>query len=259
MWAAVAVGVGGMVVGAYSSSKASKSAAASADKASAAQAAGNQQQYDAAMAELDFAKSKQADWDSVYGSTQDNLADYYDKLTPERYQAAGVQQINEEYAKSEQNITKVLAQRGISNSGTAAAALTSLEQSAASSRAGVQAMAETTVANEKKSFLQLGLNQANGINQLSTSGYNALGVAGNNLATQSGTQAAAYNTLSQQAAQGVGTSIGQGISSLGQLAGRYYTPTTTPTNTPMQIQNTQGTAYNFANDIPAPAINNGSY
>ena len=223
----VAAAVVGAGIGAYSSSQASKSAAKSADAATRAQQEGNQSAYDAAMTELDFAKEKQADWDSVYGPVQDNLGEYYKTLTPEKYEAMGVQKINEEYAKSQQNITKVLAQRGISGSGIEAAALTSLEQSSASAKANVRATADEKVAGEKKSFLQLGLGQSAGINQLTTGGFNALGAVGTNAASQAGAQANSYNQLSQQAAQGVGTSIGTGISALGQLAGSYY-------NTPKQ-------------------------
>jgi hypothetical protein len=174
------------------------------------------------MAELEFAKEKQADWDKVYGPVQDNLGSYFSMLSPDKYEAAGVQKINEEFAKSEQTITRALAQRGITNSGTAVAALTSLQQTAATDRATVRATADDKVVAEKKAFLQLGLGQASGINQLTTGGYNALGQVGTNMATQSGAQASAYNQLSQQAGQGVGTAIGTGISSLGQLAGAGY-------------------------------------
>jgi len=226
-WAAAATVVSAGI-GAYTSSKASKSASASADKATAAQLEGNQQAYDAAMAELDFAKEKQADWDKVFGPVQDNLSTYFSTLSPDKYEAAGVQKINEEFAKSEQNITRALAQRGITNSGTTAAALTSLQQTAATDRAVVRATAEDKTSAEKKAFLQLGLGQAAGINQLTTAGNAALGAAGTNLATQSGAQASAYNTLSQQAGQGVGTAIGTGISSLGKIAGAYYTANTNP-------------------------------
>lgn len=199
-------------VGAYSSSQASKSASRSAEQAAQAQAAGNQQAYDAARAELEFAMEKQADWDKVYGPVQDNLGEYYKTLTPEKYEAMGVQKINEEYAKSQQNITKLLSQRGISGSGVEAASLVALDQSAATSKATVRATSVDQVNAEKKSFLQLGLGQASGINQLTTGGFNALGTVGTNAATQAGAQANTYNQLSQQAMQGVGTSIGTGIS-----------------------------------------------
>lgn len=251
MWAAVAVGVGGIVVGAYSASQASDSAGAAADKATAAQQAGNQQAYDAAMAELDFAKKKQEDWDKVYGPVQDNLGEYYKTLTPEKYEAAGVQKINEEFAKSQQNITRVLAQRGISGSGTEAASLTALEQTAATDRAGVRATADDKVAAEKKAFLQIGLNQSAGINQLTTGGFNALSTAGSNLATQSAASANTYNQLSQQAGQGVGTTIGTGISTLGQLYGAGVFNSTPSVLT--------GSSYNTANNIPDASINNGGY
>jgi hypothetical protein len=73
------------------------------------------------------------------------------------------------------------------------------------------------VAAEKKSFLQLGLGPSAGINQLVTGCYNALGNVGSNIATQSAASASTYNQLAQQAGQGVGTALGQGISSYYQL------------------------------------------
>lgn len=205
------------VVVAGGSYLASKGASKSAGAASAASAMGDQLAYEASMAELAFAKEQQANWDKVYGPMQDNLGEYYKTLTPEKYEAMGVQKINEEFAKSEQAVTKALAQRGISNSGIAAASITSLNQTAATDRAAVRATAADAAAAEKKSFLQMGLGQSSGINQLMTNSYNAQAAVGNNISAKNANMANNYNKIAEDAMSGVGAAIGQGISSYYQI------------------------------------------
>lgn len=191
--------IGSAVVGAAASSSASSKASNSADaataassKASADQLAFNQQQYD--------------DWKSVFGDVQANLAGYYKALTPDTLVASGVQQINQEYANANQQITQTLAQRGISSSGLEAQAMTDLATKQAQDTATLKTQAPQLVANEKMKFLSLGLNQgANAVAGMN----NAYGTQ----ATLAANQANMYNQQAAQASAGVGSALSSGVNS----------------------------------------------
>ena len=136
-----ALGAGSAVLGYSSSRKASKSASAS----SAASLAFEQQKYD--------------DWQETYGGIEDNLAEYYSTLTPDYFEAQGLEAFQKEHQASTQRVQELLAQRGIQDSGIALASEVSGELSAATSRATIRAQAPALVAEEQRNFLQVGLGQ----------------------------------------------------------------------------------------------------
>lgn len=191
--------VGSAVVGAVSSSSAASSASDSADKATTASS-------EATAAQLEFAKEQYTDWEKVYGPIQDNLSAYYKDLTPATIEAAGIQNINQQYAQANKQITQSLAQRGISSSGLEAQALTDLAQKQAQDIATLRTQAPMMAAQEKMKFLSLGLGQ----------GANA--VAGVNQAygtqaTLAANQSNMYNQQAAQASSGIGASLSSGINS----------------------------------------------
>lgn len=200
MSAATALAIGGAAVaGAAASSSAASKASKSANAATAASS-------DAAANQLAFSKEQYEDWKSVFGDVQDNLSAYYKNLTPDTIEAAGIQNINKEYANVSKGITQQLAQRGISGSGLEAQAMVDLAQKQAQDTATVRAQAPLIAAQEKSKFLSLGLGQ----------GAQAVANVGNayqtqaNLASQ---QAGMYNQQAAQASAGVGSALGSGVSS----------------------------------------------
>lgn len=136
---------GSAVLGAVVSSNAAGKATDAASKASQSELAFNQQRYD--------------DWKAVYGPIQDNLSDYYSNLSPDMYEAQGLEAFNAEYQKAQDAVATSLAQRGITDSGLSA----QLEQqgaiSAAQNRAAIRMDAPAKVAELQSNFLQIGLGQ----------------------------------------------------------------------------------------------------
>lgn len=137
--------VGGAVIGGVMSKNAADNATEASSQAAANELAFNQQQYD--------------DWKEVYGPIQDNLSEYYTNLSPDMYEAQGLEAFNAEYQKSMDNLNQSLAQRGIVDSGLSAQLTASSEINAAQQRATIRMTAPTQVAEAKSNFLQIGLGQ----------------------------------------------------------------------------------------------------
>jgi hypothetical protein len=159
---------------------------------------------DASAAELAFAQEQYDDWKEVYGPLQDNLSEYYTNLTPEFYEAVGLENLESQLQISNQRLDEMFAQRGIDpSSGIAASIEAQGELDAAEARAGIRRDAERQVAEDKTRFLQIGL------------GQNPASSVQNTLARQSSTMQQQANLANQAAGQAVGSAIqtiGTGIS-----------------------------------------------
>ncbi len=139
---------GATVVGAGISAHSANKASKRAEKASDAQIAFEQEKYD--------------DWQETYGPIQDNLADYYNNLSPEYYEVQGLEAFEQERAVAMQQIEENLAQRGITDSGVAASISSQEKLQAAQTRAGIRTAAPIQAADEKMRFLQVGLGRSPG-------------------------------------------------------------------------------------------------
>ncbi len=136
---------GATVVGAGLSYAGSKSASKAASKDSAAQLAFEQEKHD--------------DWQETYGPIEDNLASYYDNLSPEYYEVQGLEAFEKERTIAFEDLERNLAQRGITSSGIAAKELTSESLDTAQTRASIRTQAPAMAAQDKLNFLQVGLGQ----------------------------------------------------------------------------------------------------
>ncbi|ANY29561.1 DNA ejection [Pseudoalteromonas phage PH1] len=136
---------GSAVVGAVVSNNASKRATKAASAASESELAFNQQRYD--------------DWKEVYGPIQDNLSDYYSNLSPDLYEAQGLEAFNAEFQKAQDDVATSLAQRGITDSGLSAQLAQQGAVTAAENRAAIRMDAPAKVAELQSNFLQIGLGQ----------------------------------------------------------------------------------------------------
>jgi hypothetical protein len=141
-WGAVVAG-GAAIVGSAISSSGAKSNAKEASEASEEQ--------------LEFAKEQYADWQAVYGPIQDNLASYYGNITPEYYEAIGIEAIEGEFEVVREDLARSMAQRGIEDSGVGLALEKDLGIQEAEAKAEVRRMAPTMAAEEQSRFLQIGM------------------------------------------------------------------------------------------------------
>lgn len=201
--------VGSAVIGGVVASNSSKRATESAERQSAEAIAFERERYD--------------DWNQVYGPIQDNLADYYSNVTPEYYEAIGLETFAQEQETAMTRLNESLAQRGIDPSSGIQASLTAQsELEGAEGRAEIRRDAPRMAAEDKSRFLQIGLGQ-NPANSLSSTLSNQA-----NMAQQRATQ-------SQQAA---GQAIGNAVSTAGTALVDYLqTPPATTQPVPGTYNN----------------------
>lgn len=144
-WGVVAV-TGATVVGGVMAKNSADKASKRANAASAAELAFAQQQYD--------------DWNNIYGPIQENLASYYNKVSPEYYSSIGLEAFQQEQQVSMQRIRESLAQRGIDpDSGIAVSLENQAELSGAETRAKIRRDAPRQAMEDKSRFLQIGMGQ----------------------------------------------------------------------------------------------------
>lgn len=164
---------------------------------------------------LGFEEQKYQDWQDVYGDMQSNLGKYYNSLTPENYAARGVQEFNKSNALELEKINTTLAQKGMFNSGTAAAVTLAAGLNAAEKKATIRSTADEVVAGEQSRFLQIGLGQNPGASLSQTLA---------NQATQANNQASRDSATA-------GNAIGSAITTIGTGLDDYYNKPKTPTYT----------------------------
>ena len=153
--------------------------------------------------QLAFSKEQYADWKAVYGDIQKNLGDYYENLSGDSMAAQQLSAQAREYADAYRQVNKQLVQRGISQSGIAAAQDVAMASQSANTRAGIRAGAEDLARTKQAGFLQLGLNsQASLLGNIGSSSNSLIsgtGSASNSLMQgyhyQSGQQYSTYNSL----------------------------------------------------------------
>lgn len=189
MSVAISATIGTAVVGGIVSRNAAKRATASAERSEANALAFDQERYD--------------DWKETYGDLESNLADYYGNLTPEYYEAMGLESFQQEYETNMTRMRETLAQRGIVDSGIGASLELQGSLSAAETRAGIRRDSERQVNEDKTSFLQIGL------------GQNPAQSVSNTLANQAANARNRASSAEVAAGQAVGNAIqvtGTGIS-----------------------------------------------
>ena len=187
VWVAVGVAAVGAIASNVSSNKA---------RHDAASASASQREFDQARVD---------EWNAVYGPIQENLGEYYNNLTPDYYEAQGIQALEEERTQTLTAIEEDFAQRGITNSGIAASAVAGVEQSTAVEKARVRLEAPIKTAGAKANFLQIGM------------GNDPTPALSNTL----GEQAASARNISQGADQAASKAFGNFIEVGGTALGDY--------------------------------------
>ena len=131
--------------------------------------------------QLDFAKTKYNDWKTIYGPIEQNLADFYEGVTPQYFESQGLESFNKEFARTRKELNEFFAINDIS-SGVAADIRGEQNLEAAKIRAGIRLEAPFKAAESKLGFLQIGLGQQ-------SSHLSSITNATNNLSSILGSQA----------------------------------------------------------------------
>ena len=104
-------------------------------------------------------------WDALYGNVEQNLADYYNNLTPDKLIAAGIQAEELGFAESKKQLITRLAQRGLGGGGLEADLIAKGEIGSAERRAEIRATAEETVREQQSIYLQGGEQEKSNITE----------------------------------------------------------------------------------------------
>lgn len=200
------VGVAGAAMSASASRSASKKAAAS---------AANQ---------LEFEKAQYDDWQSVFGPVQDNLSKYYQSITPDYYEAAGLEAFQKERDAQLQQLQENLAQRGLATSGVAAALERSNAIDTAQTRANIRREAPAKAAEEQSRFLQIGM----GLNPSSS------------YSTALSQTAQAQQANANLQAQAAGSAISSAVGTVGSALSDYLRSSTTQSSSTIAPIGTRG-------------------
>ena len=166
-----------------------------------------------AQESIDFQKSQYEDWKNVYGDVEKNLSNYYSNLSVESLTAMGLQNVQQEFQKAYKDIQETYARRGLTGSNVENYTLAQARLKNAENRAAIRVQAPAQVAQEKASFLNLGLGRRD----------NIAANVGNAYAAATGVQTSGYtgylgrsNALATQSMDTLGTIVGAGA---GQYAG----------------------------------------
>ena len=178
---------------------------------------------------LELEQNKLDDWNDVYGPVQDNLAEYYNNLTPEYYETIGIENFEQEQQTAMTRLDESLAQRGLDPaSGISASLHAQSELEGAEGRAKIRRDAPRMVAEDKRSFLQIGLGQNPG-SSLSQE-----------LVRQSNTANQRANMSEQEAGRATSTAISTAGTALVDYLDRPETPQQTSQATPGEINTALG-------------------
>lgn len=160
--------------------------------------------------QMDLYKQQLSEWESVFGNVQQTVSDYYNSLTPEKRIQQGFQNLETQYNQASTRVNQQLAQRGLATSGASAQANTALLQSLASQKADVATNAQSQVAQEQASYLQLGLNQKSNLLSGLTNTQNTAIQLNANAANTYGTLADQSSQATYQSLASIGSALGAG-------------------------------------------------
>jgi len=221
----------GVAMGAASIIGGMKASDAADRAASNAQQLG-QQQLQLSREQMEFNIYQQQQWESIYGSIQDNLSSYYSNLDPSKFKAEFDVDINESFDRAQAQVDANLASRGLQGSGIEAQAVSDIEQGRADALSQSRTQADQEVARQQAGFLGLGM------------GQQQQNVA--NINQSYGTQSSALGNLqnmqlgfSQQYGQSAGGFFQTGGNFLG-MAAQSMEQTKVPGFTPTESQRQRG-------------------
>lgn len=152
---------------------------------------------DAARQQDEWARQRYNEQKAIYGDIEQNLANYYKTLTPEKKTSLGLDRYDQQFRLAQDKVAQTMAQRGLTGSGIEAEANYQMELQAAKDRAEIANQTEDLVRQQQLGFLGYGTGQTGLAAQMmanSNANYaNALGSSAAswlNIANQAGNSAA---------------------------------------------------------------------
>ncbi len=147
----------------------------------------NQQEIQRQMAQAQY-----DDWESTFGSIQDNMSNYYQAMDPKDFAAYSKQTVDQAYSDASDRLAKTLASRGIQGGGIEASARGLLEGDTAAQRAQLQFGAQQTHNQQQQQFLNSGMQNSQAQNNmLNANNPQFMGMAQTHMASPAGVNAAA--------------------------------------------------------------------
>jgi hypothetical protein len=144
------------------------------EKAAKAAAQAADRSYALTEEQVKFNREQYSDWKDIYGDLQENLGNYFKDLGEDKIMSLGLTNQQKEYQAARMEVTKEIAQRGLTGSGIETDVLASGAFQNATARATIRSTAEDTVQQKKLAFLGIGLGQGGaylgGVNQAYSTG-----------------------------------------------------------------------------------------
>lgn len=184
-----------LAVGAYSAHEAGNAA----DDARNSSNAATQLSYE----NLEFAKEQYTDWKAIYGPVEQNLANFYNELTPDYFEAQGLQNQQQAYQQQQTELADYFAKNNI-ESGVQADIFAKTSMENVRQEAQIRADAPIKTAEAKSSFLSLGLGQKqNAVAGVQNASTSLAGTLTNTANQQANTANTGYQVAGNLFQQGV--------------------------------------------------------
>jgi hypothetical protein len=97
----------------------------------------------------------------IYGTAEENLAEYYNSLTPEEYTARGLDAYDDQFQQAINTVQQTMAQRGIAGSGIEAQTMAGMEMQGALDRATIKQVSPQQWAIDQMGFVNMGMGAGN--------------------------------------------------------------------------------------------------
>lgn len=151
-WGHVAIAAA-TVISAYMNKQSADAARRDANKARKDASGWQDEAAMVANERLEFEKQQYKRWERLYGSIEENLANFYGSLTPEKLIASGLTKQKTAFNKARENLQRSIAQRGY-DSPVSTALETSLDIQEAEANAGLRFSAPFQLATAQRNFTQ---------------------------------------------------------------------------------------------------------
>lgn len=131
------------------------------EKAAAAQAAANAEKgWALSKEQIEYMKEKDARWNEIYGTVEENLGTYFNELNPDDVATQGLEKLQLEYQTVQKALEKETMARGTADDDLTKYVGTMGRFDLAKGRATIKANAEKAVREEQQKFVGLGTGQA---------------------------------------------------------------------------------------------------
>jgi len=175
----VAAGAAGA---AYMSNKAASDAADKQAQGTAASLAQQQQGMDFQMANYEKNMQDVAQLEDIFGPIRDNLAKYYNNISPEMFQLQGKEAIESQYQRTQKNVDAMFSNNGMYSSGQHASAQLALESAREQLLGQNRQNAVNQYNQQEMNWLNWGTNQQNNLRNVANGQAAGIVNSNNNMA-----------------------------------------------------------------------------